>query len=43
VEEGQSPRGIDPAVHRSVRPHDGLVQAGADWREAYVDALRPKW
>ncbi len=43
VEEGQSPRGIDPAIHGAVRPHDGLVPAGADWREAYAEALRPKW
>ena len=28
--------GLDPASHRAVRPHDGIVPAGADWRAAFA-------
>lgn len=43
VETGQAPPGLDPSTHRAIRPHDGLLPIGADWHEAYAEALRPKW
>ena len=43
VESGKPPRGTDAEAYRSVRPHDGLVPAGADWRNAFAAALAPKW
>jgi phenylpropionate dioxygenase-like ring-hydroxylating dioxygenase large terminal subunit len=43
VETGQTPPGLDPATHRTVRPHEGLLPVGANWQEAYAEALRPKW
>jgi phthalate 4,5-dioxygenase len=43
VESGKTPPGIDPRATRSVRAHDGLVSAGADWREAFAEALKPRW
>jgi len=43
VESGKSPPGIDPQITRSVRPHDGLVPAGVDWRETFAEALKPRW
>ena len=32
-----------PATHRGVRPHDGIVPAGADWREAFGSEIAAKW
>ncbi len=43
VERGENPPGIDPHSYRGVRPHDGLVAAGADWRAAFADALAARW
>jgi phenylpropionate dioxygenase-like ring-hydroxylating dioxygenase large terminal subunit len=43
VERGENPRGCDAATYRSIRAHDGLVPAGSDWREAFVDDLKAKW
>jgi nitrite reductase/ring-hydroxylating ferredoxin subunit len=43
VERGESPRGVDPQTYRDVRPHDGLVPAGTDWREAFAGALAARW
>ena len=43
VESGKSPPGTDPQAYRSVRAHDGLVPAGADWRDAFAAALAPRW
>lgn len=43
VEEGKTPRGIDPKAYRSIRPHDGLVPAGTDWRKAFSAAMMPRW
>jgi phthalate 4,5-dioxygenase oxygenase subunit len=43
VERGESPRGQDPATYRTIRPHDGLVPAGSDWREVFVEDLKAKW
>jgi len=35
--------GADPASHRGVRPHDTLIPANANWREAFGDELVAKW
>jgi len=43
VEAGKRPRGTDPKTHGQCRPHDGLVPAGVDWREAYREHLVCKW
>jgi hypothetical protein len=43
VEAGESPRGTDPETYRSIRPHDGLVPVGGDWRESFTAGLTPKW
>jgi phthalate 4,5-dioxygenase len=43
VERGESPRGLDPGSYRAVRPHDGLVPAGADWRQAFAADLAARW
>ncbi|MBO23359.1 MAG: (2Fe-2S)-binding protein [Rhodospirillaceae bacterium] len=43
VEQGNRPAGADPATHRDLRPHDDILPAGTDWREAYEDALKAKW
>ncbi len=43
IEAGLGPRGRDPESHRAIRPHDGLVPVGADWRETYAEGLRSKW
>ena len=43
VERGERPRGIDPGTYRAVRPHDGLLSAGAKWQEAFADSMAAKW
>lgn len=43
VEAGRDPRGTNPAAYRSVRPFDGLVPAGQDWRTALSGELHAKW
>jgi len=43
VERGENPRGADAATYRSIRPHDGLVPAGGDWRTAFATDLKAKW
>jgi phenylpropionate dioxygenase-like ring-hydroxylating dioxygenase large terminal subunit len=43
VERGETPRGQDAATYRTIRPHDGLVPAGSDWREAFAEDLKAKW
>jgi phthalate 4,5-dioxygenase len=43
VERGENPRGTDPATYRTVRPHDGLVPAGSDWRAAFAEAAKAQW
>jgi phthalate 4,5-dioxygenase len=43
VEKGESPRGVDPKTYRNVRPHDGLVPNGVDWREAFREDLAARW
>jgi hypothetical protein len=43
VEKGARPKGADPATYRHVRPHDGLVPAGADWRVVLGPEMAAKW
>jgi phenylpropionate dioxygenase-like ring-hydroxylating dioxygenase large terminal subunit len=43
VERGETPPGVDPKTHRAIRPYDGLVPAGADWRQSFGDNLQCKW
>lgn len=43
VERGETPRGADPATHRNLRPYDGLVPPGQNWREAFGSNLECKW
>ena len=43
VTRGEAPRGVDPAKHRNVRPHDGLIAGERDWHEAFEAELIAKW
>ncbi len=43
AERGDTPPGLDPAHHRDVRPHDGLVPAEADWRQEFAAAGSFRW
>lgn len=43
VERGEIPPGADPRTHRNIRPYDGLVPPGANWREVFADDLVCKW
>ena len=43
VERGERPPGLDPPSYRGVRPHDGLVPAGADWRQAFAEHAAARW
>jgi phthalate 4,5-dioxygenase len=43
VERGEVPPGADPGTHRSIRPYDGVVPPGGNWRETFADALVCKW
>jgi hypothetical protein len=43
VERGEDPAGIDPAITRSLRAHDGIIPIGADWRTALAADLTAKW
>jgi phenylpropionate dioxygenase-like ring-hydroxylating dioxygenase large terminal subunit len=43
VEEGRALRGSDPKAYHSVRPFDGMVPEGQDWRTALAHELNAKW
>jgi phenylpropionate dioxygenase-like ring-hydroxylating dioxygenase large terminal subunit len=43
VEAGETPRGAESQSYRHIRPYDGLVPTGTDWREAFVEGLAPRW
>ncbi|HEX7231630.1 MAG TPA: Rieske 2Fe-2S domain-containing protein [Candidatus Binatia bacterium] len=43
VERGEEPPGLDPASYRTVRPHDSVIPANVDWREALREELVAKW
>jgi len=43
VAEGGTPPGVDPASHGRIRPHDGYVPAGREWRQHFEQELIAKW
>jgi len=43
VERGEPAPGADPKTHRDIRPYDGVVPPGQNWREAFGDNLRCAW
>ena len=43
VEKGKQPRGVDPAKHADMRPHDNFVKAGDDWRKVFGDDIKAKF
>jgi phthalate 4,5-dioxygenase len=43
VERGEAAPGTDPQTHRDIRPYDGVVPPGKEWREAFGDALNCAW
>ena len=43
VERGEEPPGLDPDSYRTVRPHDSVIPANVDWREAFAEQLVAKW
>lgn len=43
VERGERPKGVDPAAHRNIRPHDRVIGAKANWREMFAEELVAKW
>jgi hypothetical protein len=43
VEKGNAPRGTNAAACHSIRPFDGIVPAGQEWREALSGELNAKW
>jgi phenylpropionate dioxygenase-like ring-hydroxylating dioxygenase large terminal subunit len=43
VEQGRAPKGADPAAHRRIRPHDGIVPPGKDWRQVLGADTVAKW
>jgi phenylpropionate dioxygenase-like ring-hydroxylating dioxygenase large terminal subunit len=43
VERGETPPGLDPKTHAHIRPYDGIVPPGADWRQAFAEGLVCKW
>jgi hypothetical protein len=43
AEKGGAPRGLDPAAHRAIRPHDRILPPGEDWRATFAQELGAKW
>jgi phthalate 4,5-dioxygenase oxygenase subunit len=43
VEAGRAPRGTDPTAYAKVRPYDGFVASGQDWRTSLSGELNAKW
>jgi phthalate 4,5-dioxygenase len=43
AERGETAPGADPATHRDVRPYDGVVPPGQEWREAFAAQLTAKY
>lgn len=43
VMRGGTPRGLDPAAYRGLRPGDDYLAAGRDWRTAFAQKLAAKW
>ena len=43
VERGDTPPGVNPLDHRDVRPHEGMMKPGADWRAAFAVEGAARW
>jgi len=43
VERGEKAPGTDPATHRGIRPYDGVVPPGGNWRDTFAEGLVCKW
>jgi phthalate 4,5-dioxygenase oxygenase subunit len=43
VEQGETPRGADPALARDVRAYDDFVPAESEWRELFAEELKARW
>ena len=43
VERGETPPGVDPLQHRDVRPHEGILKTGGDWRVAFAVEGAARW
>jgi len=43
VEQGGVAPGAEPAAHRGVRPHEAIIAADQDWRQAFGKELAAKW
>jgi hypothetical protein len=43
AEKGGTPRGLDPATHRAIRPYDRILPPGEDWRMTFKQELGAKW
>ena len=43
VESGGIPRGALPETHAAVRPYDGFLRNGEDWRAAFARELVPRF
>jgi phenylpropionate dioxygenase-like ring-hydroxylating dioxygenase large terminal subunit len=43
VERGDTPPGVEPQTHREVRPYDGIVPPGANWRDTFAEGLKCRW
>jgi phthalate 4,5-dioxygenase oxygenase subunit len=43
VERGDAAPGADPKTHGGIRPYDGLVPPGKNWRETFAADLVCKW
>jgi nitrite reductase/ring-hydroxylating ferredoxin subunit len=43
VEGGAPAPGADPATHRNVRPHEGIVGVDQDWRQVFGSEIAAKW
>ena len=43
VAAGAKAPGADPQTHRGVRPHEGIVPAGQDWRQVFGGDIVAKW
>jgi hypothetical protein len=43
VAKGGMPRGSDPKTYASVRPYDGTVNAGEDWKTKFEKELVARW
>ncbi len=43
VEAGGAPPGVEPSTHNNIRPYDGFVRAGEDWRAKFDPETKAKW